>query len=146
MNKNSGLFKAVGIIAIIEGILILVTMGWLLIPIAIGVPAIIGGVCFLKYSNMTDREFYSVKGSALAWAIFFLLLCSTVVGVLAIVGVNQMQEENFSIAYPDNNSGCQVIEKSDLEKIERLNILRQSGIIDDEEYAKLKSQILKDDN
>lgn len=143
MNKSSGLFKAVGIIAIIEGIFILVTTSWLVIPIAIGVPAIIGGSCFLRYSNMTNQEFYLVKSSALAWSIFFLLHCSTVVGVLAIIGVNQMQEEPFTVTYPDNNTNCQVIERSDLEKIERLNILKQRGIIDDEEYQRLKSEILK---
>lgn len=139
MNKSSGLFKAVGLIAIIEGIFMLVTTSWLVLPIAIGVPAIIGGSCFLKYSDMTSQEFNLVKNSALAWSVFFLLLCSTAVGILAIIGIIQMQEESI------DNTNCQVIEKSDLEKIERLNILKQRGIIDDEEYARLKNEILNNE-
>lgn len=145
MNKSSSLFKAAGIISLVEGIVVLIFGAWVIFPIAIGVPLIIAGNAFIKYSNMTSDQFALYRSTAFGWSIF-LLFCSTISGILAFIGINQIEDVENTTAnqsYTSNPpSQTDICEESKLEKIERLISLRDRNVISQEEFEHLKNKIL----
>ena len=148
-NKGSTFFKVSGVLAIISGAIY--CLGFVVIfPLIIGVPLIIGGVQFSKYAEFTDEQIKENSGAIITWIVVFFF-GGILTGVLALVGylmVVNSQTENK----PQNNSRVEVSgttledetkgETDDIGKIERLNKLKEQGLITLEEYETLKKQIL----
>lgn len=125
------LLKVSGIIAIILGILYCFTI----IGILWGIPLIIGGSTMIGYSNQSNKEIVEKKNSILCWSIFFLFF-TLIGGILGLLFYFTM-DDNKKIFNINSNS------KSDyVDEIRKLDELRKSGIITEEEYEAKKKKIL----
>ncbi len=127
--KDKTLLNVAGIISLVFGIISCFTI----IGAIVGIPMIIGGNKFRKFSQMSDSDIAKEKDSLLIWSIVLCLLC-TISGALGLVyyfGIDNTFNFNFS----SKNS----TKYSDLEK---LNQLYQNKVITKEEFEKEKERIL----
>lgn len=127
--KDKSLLNVAGIISLIFGILSCFTI----IGALAGIPMIIGGNKFRRFSQMTDVDIYKEKDSLLVWSIVLCFLC-TLSGALGLVYYFGM-DNSFNFDFGSKNS----TKYSDLEK---LNSLYQNKVITKEEFEKEKSRIL----
>ncbi len=156
-NKGSTLFKVTGILAIITGALLCVNF-WAIFPLFLGVPLIWGGVEYLKYADMTDEQILTKETPMIVWTVVFFI-CSVYLGVLALIAWLQVKDSQ-----PKNNGkstevtgnihteetqvgtkqGPVQTEDRDviLEKLTKLNKLKEDGLIGEEEYNNLKEDLL----
>lgn len=156
-NKGSTLFKVAGILAIVFGAIC--CLGFLAIfPLFVGVPLIIGGCQYLKYAELTDEEIKQSETAILVWTIVFFLT-GILLGVLSLIGYLNITNNGNIIkngnATQQNNqtqnetevSGTINTENSEADvkiaKIERLNKLKEQGLISQEEYDRLKEELFK---
>jgi hypothetical protein len=123
------LLKISGIIAIVMGVCWCFTF----IGIIWGIPLILGGTAMIGYFNLSDDELTDKKGSILGWSIFFLFF-TFIGGILGIIFYLTMDKKIF--VSTRNNKGNYI------DEIEKLNELREKGIISDEEYKAKKKKIL----
>lgn len=100
---------------------------------------VFGGIS-IKFCLYTPIEFYQKKSVVLTVAIICTIVVNLVVGILYI----------FSVCFPDENlifddeREKQEIDVDKLmEKIEKLTKMKEQNLINEEEFAKLKSDILK---
>ncbi|MBQ7466436.1 MAG: SHOCT domain-containing protein [Clostridia bacterium] len=128
-------------------------------------------VMFGKYSNMTDQEAAERYKAATIWTIVAFFFGGTLIGVLALVGllkIHSRQKERYLASaisqgvkigeVMDETLEAQVksetnandqsskVAKDDAktaERLAKLEALKSSGAITDEEYTSLKDKILK---
>ena len=128
-------------------------------------------VKFGKYSNLTDKEAAETYKSAVAWTIVSFFFGGTLIGIFALVGLlknHSKQKERYNASINIQNPQVDVQMKSDAEsqaekqsqvvsetvkvsdeedktqqRLAKLESLKASGAITDEEYAQLKNEILK---
>ena len=156
-NKGSTLFKVTGILAIITGALMCVNF-WAIFPLLLGVPLIWGGIEFLKYADLTDEQIVAKETPLIVWTVIFFV-CSVYLGVLALIAWLQVKD-----AQPKNNGKStevtgnirpentqtetqqEPVQPEDrdvvLEKLTKLNKLKEDGLIGEEEYNSLKEDLL----
>lgn len=127
--KDKTLLNVAGIIALVFGILSCFTI----IGAILGIPMIIGGNKFRKFSQMSDEDIIKEKESLLVWSIVLCLIC-TISGALGLVYYFGI-DNTFDIKFNSKNS----VKYNDLEK---LNSLYQNKVITKEEFEKEKARIL----
>ena len=117
-----------------------------------------------KYSRLTDEEAKNLNGKLVAWTVIMFLFSGIINGVLMLCGytsVTKEQIENFdnsqnsvsqntvtNQAKQENN--MESIDTKDLdamiERLERLNKIKQMGGLTDEEYENLRKKIVDNKN
>ena len=156
-NKGSTLFKITGILAIISGALMCVNF-WAIFPLFMGVPLIWGGVEFLKYADLTNEQIATKETPLIIWTVVFFV-CSVYLGVLALIAWLQVKDTQINnnikstevsgSVQPENtqtNTQQEPVQSEDrdvvIEKLTRLNKLKEDGLIGEEEYNSLKEDLL----
>ena len=157
-NRGSTLFKITGILAIVTGALLCVNF-WAIFPIILGGPLIWGGVEFLKYTDMTDEEILAKESTLIVWIVVFFI-GSVYLGVLALIALFQVKEAlpksngkttevNGNINPEEKQTEVKPEPKKEkdkgevlLEKLQKINKLKEDGLISEEEYNKLKEDII----
>lgn len=156
-NKGSTLFKVTGILAIITGALMCVNF-WAIFPLLLGVPLIWGGIEFLKYADLTDEQIVAKETPLIVWTVVFFV-CSVYLGVLALIAWLQVKDtqlknngkstEVTGNIRPENTqteTQQEPVQPEDrdvvLEKLTKLNKLKEDGLIGEEEYNSLKEDLL----
>lgn len=127
--KDKTLLNVAGIIALVLGVLSCFTI----VGAIVGIPMIIGGNKFRKFSEMSDADIIKEKDSLLIWSIVLCLLC-TISGALGLVYYFGI-DNTFNINIGSKNA----TKYNDLEK---LNNLYQNKVITKEEFEKEKARIL----
>ena len=156
MSKQSSLFQVAGVLALIEGITLIISIGWLILPLVFVIPIVVAGVKYIKYANFTDEELKKIHSSIVLWGVYLIFTC-IISGILGLVAANQIvnyqenaltynstgtNRENVKQEETVNNKQSKTEQDIINEKIERLNSLRERNIIDDQEYEDLKNKIL----
>ena len=128
------LVKISGIIAIVLGILLCLTI----IGIIVGIPMIIGGSKLNEYSKMDDNEFNNNKESLLIWSIVFLFL-SVPSGILGLVGyfLFEAKRSDYLKNFKSNKK---------YDELERIKKLYDDKVLSKDEYEKEKDRILNSNN
>lgn len=155
-NNGSTLFKITGILAIIFGSLC--CLGFLAIfPLLIGIPLIIGGIQYLKYADYTNEQIAASSSPIIVWTVVFFM-AGVLLGILSLLAylsvTNSTIARNVNPNNYDYNNSTEVTgeirpddtNKSDddkISKLERLNKLKEQGLISEEEYNNLKNDLLK---
>lgn len=156
-NKGSTLFKITGILAIISGALMCVNF-WAIFPLFMGVPLIWGGVEFLKYADLTNEQIATKETPLIIWTVVFFV-CSVYLGVLALIAWLQVKDTQINnnikstevsgSVQPENTQTKtqeEPVQSEDrdvvIEKLTRLNKLKEDGLIGEEEYNSLKEDLL----
>lgn len=127
MNKT--LLKISGIVAVILGIFVCITI----IGIIIGVPMIIGGNKFRAYAEMDEEDLIDVKESILMWSIIFLFICQ-LSGILGLIVYFQTFENRSNNTSKSENY---------LDELTRLKELYDNRVITKEEFETKKKTILE---
>ena len=127
---NRTLLKVAGVISIIIGILLCLTI----VGALVGVPLIIGGCKFNDYSKMDDEELEKNKDTILIWIIVFLFI-NQISGVIALIAflLGEVNSSNYMKSYRQNNK---------YDELERIKKLYDEKILSKEEYEKEKARIL----
>lgn len=167
MNKHYALFQIAGVLALVQGIVLAISTGWVILPLAFIVPLIIAGTKYLKYSNMTVEELQEKQTELMIFGIF-LLIFSFVSGIIGLITTHQVLNEGSvnssnsqvktnaktanQVQNTQNVSSQETVVEKDkvvktkeelkLEKIERLKSLKERNIIDEQEFEDLKNKIL----
>lgn len=114
------------------------------------------GVIFSKYSCMDDKTASEKYGKALAWSIVSFFFGGILIGGLALAGllsVQKKQKEDFEKACSspapqteekkqETGISLEEIAKAE-ERLAKLKKLKDSQAISDEEYEKLRADIMK---
>ncbi len=118
-------------------------------------------VKFKKYSCLTDEEAVFFKGRIVAWVIVMFLFAGLVIGVVALVGYNtttKQQIENYTMQqyqqrYQEmEQSQAKTEQKTEeqtdfdmdkmIARLEKLNRIKEMGGLTDEEYERLRKEIV----
>ena len=104
------------------------------------VGVVFGGIS-IRFCLYTPIDFYQKKSVVLTVAIICTLVVNPLVGVLYILAVCA-KDENLKFDGEQEETQEVDIDKL-MEKIEKLQKMREQNLINDEEFEKLKSDILK---
>ena len=105
---------------------------------------------FNKYSNLTNEEACKFYNKCVAWCVFAFLVSGLIVGILALIGllnVQKKQKEQFENKTVTASASEEIsIEKLDKikDRIEKLTELKISGAITEEEFNKMRDKIMKE--
>lgn len=100
---------------------------------------VFGGIS-IKFCLYSSIEFYQKKSVVLTVAIICAIVVNVVVGALYIVAVC-LKDENLK--FDDEPDNAEVDVDKLMEKIEKLKKMKDQNLINDDEFEKLKSDILK---
>lgn len=101
---------------------------------------VFGGIS-IKFCLYQPMEFYQKKSVVLTVAIICTVVVNPLVGALYIVAV-LLKDENLKFGDEPEEKKVEDVDKL-MEKIEKLSKMREQNLINDEEFAKLKADILK---
>jgi len=129
-----------------------------IIGVAECVVMIIAGVQFGKLSEMTDEEAASTYGKAMAWSIVSFFFGGLLMGGLALGGLlttHQTQKNNYMNATKESLHAkeTQTASKKEdplspenmeraRERLVKLNSLKESGALNEDEYERLRKEIV----
>lgn len=125
--------------------------------LSIAVYAIIQGSFFIKYSALTNEEASRKYKNCIAWTVCSFVFTGALNGILAILGLTNVikaQKEEYEGVRPSSNQNSQT-EQRELsaeeldkakDKLEKLNELKISGGITDEEYNRMRAKIMQEIN
>ena len=147
------------------------TVGFSLMMLPSIVVMFLVAVMFGKYAKMTDQEAAARYKGAIVWTVVTFFFGGTIVGVFALIGLltihARQKERHFAglgvqgsatDAQPQQNETSQVDEQNQVmqenakttekdiktqERLARLETLKASGALTDEEYQQLKEKIEK---
>lgn len=120
--------------------------------------AIVQGVNFIKYSSLTNEQASKCYKRCVVWTVFSFIFTGLLCGILAVVGLKKVvkvQKQEFEGFFSVSNEQVQEPIKKELtveelerakDKLEKLNELKLTGAITDEEYAKMRSRIMEEIN
>ena len=115
---------------------------------------------FKKYSSLTDEEAHKYNGRLVAWVVVLFMFSSLLLGILAIVGyvngtkhqVDNYRRKMYEAAQTnDAESSADISDQpkeyeKDLDlmmsRLEKLQRIKDMGGITDEEYEKLRKEIV----
>jgi len=111
---------------------------------------------FKFYSNLTNEEASKYNGKIIAWIVFHFICSGLLLGILSLVGyltVTKGQVEQYrgikdsNQEYNNENTHDQNLEQNNdldkmMERLERLQKIRDMGGITEEEYQALRSKII----
>lgn len=101
---------------------------------------VFGGIS-IKFALYSSIEFYQKRSVVLTIAIICTIVVNLLVGILYIIAVMTKDEDlKFEDEVPQNK--VLDVDKV-MEKIEKLNEMKKQNLINDEEFARLKADILK---
>jgi len=116
---------------------------------------IITGAFLLKYSNLTDEEASKCYGKCIAWVVVSYIFGGTLIGILATIGlvnIQAKQRERFLKGEPsisENNEKKKEEDKYSLENIEKmqqrliiLKELKDNNNLTEEEYNALRNEVV----
>ena len=113
-----------------------------------------------KYSNLTNEEAKMYSSRIIAWVVLFFIFGGLVCGILLLMGylnivkeqvitVDELelneQQEKVEDSVIDKNQEKTVDSNKIMERLERLNKIKEMGGITDEEYNTLKQRIFNED-
>lgn len=155
-NKTRPWCITMGVIGYILGVSLATTL--ILIPLA--VYCFIGANKYMEWSNLSDSQLAGQKQSVTNWCIFFSIV-GFPIGLFSIIPVCLL-DNNVSVTNVENENKSETVvtnveqeapkkepvkdELSDLETIEKLNNLKEEGLITEEEYQKAKQEVLDKNN
>lgn len=127
---NRTLLKVAGVISIIVGALVSLTI----VGLIIGIPLIIGGYKFTEYAKMSDEELEGNLDSILIWTIVFLFI-NQISGVISLVAyiLYEASKSSFVKTKKQNNK---------YDELERIKKLYDDKVLTKEEYEMEKKRIL----
>ena len=112
---------------------------------------------FKKYTYMPEEEVQSYRNRIVTWIVVFFLVDGLIVAILSLIGLLRKKKgENLeekkaletSVTEPQNNpvqeskpAGDAGLDKM-IERLEKLNRLKEMGAISDAEYEKLRQTIV----
>lgn len=115
----------------------------------------ITGAFLLKYSNLTDEQASKYFGKSIAWVVVSFLFGGTLIGILATIGlvnIQAKQKERFlkgESAIPEVKEEKKDNDKYSLENIEKmqqrliiLKELKDANNLTEEEYNSLREQVV----
>lgn len=152
-NKNSVWCTLMGILGYIIGISYCFTL--ILIPVA--VYCFIGARKYIEWAGLTDGQLSAYKSSLTNWAVFFSIV-GFPIGLLSIVpacltsnnvtitNVEEQKTEESKSETPKQES-TEKQKKSPEDKvstIEKLENLKNEGLITEEEFQRAKKEVLED--
>ena len=154
MNKSSVWCTIMAVLGFIFGVGYCFTI--ILIPVAIY--CFIGAKRYMEWANLTDSQLVVKKQSLINWAIFFSIV-GFPLGLISIVPACMISNNNIvdtDVKTEDaekttasetetGNETKETVEEeelSDIETIEKLNNLKEEGLITEEEYARAKDEVL----
>lgn len=146
INKGSSLFRATGIVTIVIGGIS--CFGFLAIfPLILGVALILGGVNFLKYAEYTKEDIEKEKAVIIIWIVVFFIFGWLIAGILALVAyltaVNADQTNTVVVKdQEEEKKADQTQADLKIEKLEKLENLKQQGLLTEEEFELLKKELL----
>ena len=109
-----------------------------------------------KYTYLTNEEAQKYNGKIIAWIVVMFLFCGTILGIIMLLGyLNvtkvQIDQLNLKACETDNEvlENNQVNESTDtkdldlmMERLEKLNKIKEMGGLTDEEYETLRKKIV----
>lgn len=101
---------------------------------------VFGGIS-IKFCLYSPIEFYQKKSVVLTVAIICTIVVNIIVGALYIIAVT-WPDENLKFEDDDENKKEVDVDKL-MEKLEKLNEMKKQNLINEEEFEKLKHDILK---
>lgn len=110
---------------------------------------------FRKYTELTDEEAVQYSSKIIVWIVFLFLFTGILLGLIALIGYTTITKEQVNNYKLKEIAGGEQTEKSvekctteekDLDKmmdrLEKLNKIKEMGGITDEEYEKLRQDIV----
>ncbi len=101
---------------------------------------VFGGIS-IKFCMYQPIEFYQKRSVVLTVAIICTIVVNPLVGALYIVAV-MIKDDNLRFGDEPEENKPEDIDKL-MEKIEKLSKMKEQNLINDDEFAKLKADILK---
>lgn len=145
-NKNSTFYLISGIIGIIFGVILCIT----LFGIVLGIPLIIGATKYLSWSKMSDEQVLASRDAIVIWGIVYAIFLFPL-GLVALVPVFNLEGQLQKAISPSSNptdasQNTTVANDMDakMEKIKKLHDMKEKGIIDEEDFKLAKDKILKE--
>ena len=137
MNSGAPLYKVSGVLAIIFGALMCV--GFVLIfPAVIGIAMICGGSSYMKYADLKPNELKNKTTAIICWIVLFFIFGGVITGVLALCAYLDSKE---SFDY-NNSANVEILDNDTVSKLERINKLKNDGLLTEEEFNSLKTDII----
>lgn len=151
-NKNSVWCTINGILGYFIGVVYCFTL--ILIPVA--VYCFIGARRYIEWSELTESQLASKKSSLKNWAIFFSIvgfpiglfslvpacLVQNNVVVTSVGEPNGENPETAEVKHEEQNKETESVEDAS-KTIEKLENLKNEGLITEEEYQRAKDEVLR---
>ncbi|MBR2467860.1 MAG: SHOCT domain-containing protein [Clostridia bacterium] len=102
---------------------------------------VFGGIS-IRFCMWSAVDFYEKKSVVLTVAIICTMVVNPLVGILYIIAV-LMKDENLNFDEEEEETQKPVDIDKIMEKIEKLNKMKEQNIINQEEFDRLKADILK---